>query len=184
TAPVSLDGLTVGSNVTQQFTDQGRILQLNNVNLGPFSWQVYVSQSNNFPVSVTNSKINEIAALTNGLLNISNCVLQLAVTEAGGSGSSMNISGTQIWSQAIQDVQGGQMTITNSQLHGNFISATGAGSSITMTNVGEQRNGVAPQSCAPVGGFPPNNNGIPLCNPYNPLYQCSQVSATGGGTIT
>jgi hypothetical protein len=184
TAPVSLNGLTGGSNVTQEFTDQGRILQLNNVNLGPLSWQVYVSQSNNLPVSVTNSQINEIAALTNGLLNISNCVLQLAVTEAGGSGSLMNISGTQIWSQSIQAVQGGQMMITNSQLHGNFISATGTGSSIAMTNDVEERNGVPPQSCAAVDGLPPNNNGVPLCNPYNPLYQCSQVSATGGGTIT
>jgi hypothetical protein len=184
TGAVTINGLTGGSNITEQFTDQGRNLQLNNVNLSPLSWQVYVSQSNTFPVSVTNSNINEIAALTNGLINISNCVLQLAVAGAEGPGSIVNISGTQIWSQSIQAENGGQMAITNSQLHGNFITAVGIGSSITMTNVVEERNGVPPQSCAPVDGFPPNNNGIPLCNPFNPLYQCSQVSATGGATIT
>jgi hypothetical protein len=182
--PVSIDGLDVGSGITRQFTDQGRNLQLNNVNLGPFSWQIYVSQSNNFPVTVTNSKVNEIAALSGGLVNISNCILQLAVTEAGGPGAVMNISGTQIWSQMIQAQDGGQMTITDSQLHGNFISAAGPGSSITMNDVGDEGNGVSPQSCAPVNGAPPNNDGVPLCNPFNPLYQCSQVVTAAGATIT
>jgi hypothetical protein len=134
---------------------------------------------------VTNSKVNEIAAFSDGLVNISNCTLQLAVTEAGGPGAVMNISGTQIWSQTIQAQDGGQLTITDSELHGNFISAAGAGSSITMTDVGEERNGVSPQSCAPVNGAPPNSDGVPLCNPFNPLYQCSQVlPPADGATIT
>jgi hypothetical protein len=185
TGPVSIDGLDVGSDVTRQFTDQGRNLQLNHVNLGPFSWQIYVSESNNFPVAVTNSLVNEIAALSGGLVNISNCVLQLAVTEAGGPGAVMNISGTQIWSQSVLAEAGGEMTITDSQLHGNFISAADAGSSIVMNDVGEERNGVSPQSCAPIDGVPPNDDGVPLCNPFNPLYQCSQVVLpTGGATIT
>jgi hypothetical protein len=185
TGLVSINGLSVGGDITQQFTDQGRNLQLNHVNLGPFSWQVYVSQSNNFPVAVTNSKVNEIAAFAGGIVNISNSVLQLAVTEAGGPGATMSIDNTQIWSQTIQAQDGGQLTITNSQLHGNFISADGAGSSITMSNVGEERNGVPPQSCAAVNGFPPNNDGVPLCNPFNPLYQCSQVvPPTGGANIS
>ncbi len=185
TGPVNITGLTGGNDITQQFTDQGRNLQLNNVNLGPFSWQLYVSQSNNFPVTVTNSNVNELGVLSNGLVNLSNSILQLAVTEAGGPGAVLNISNTQIWSQTIQAVDGGQMTISNSQLHGNYISAAGLGSSIAMNNVGEERNGVPPQSCAPVNGYPPNNNGDPLCNPFNPLYQCSQVvPPTGGATIT
>src|SRR5258708_30086202 len=119
TGPVSINGLTVGSAVTRQFTDQGRNFQLNNVYLNPFSWQVYVSQSNSFPVTVTNSTINEIAAFSNGLVNISNSTLQLAVTGAMGPGSRLNINTSEIWSQAVQAQNGGQMTITNSQLHGN-----------------------------------------------------------------
>jgi hypothetical protein len=184
TAPVSIDGLDVGGDVSRQFTDQGRNLQLNHVNLNPYSWQVYVSASNNFPVTVTNSKINEIGALTDGIVNISGSVLQLGSLGAFGPGSMMTVSGSQIWSQDIQAENGGQLTIADSQLHGNFISAAGTGSFITMNNVGEERNGVAPQSCAPVDGFPPNSGGVPLCNPYNPLYQCSQVVSSGGAVIT
>ncbi|MGA2416830.1 MAG: hypothetical protein ABSF59_20425 [Candidatus Sulfotelmatobacter sp.] len=185
TGPVSIDGLTGGSDITREFTDSGRKLLLNRVNLGPFSWQVYVRQSDNFPVSVTNSKVNEIAALSHGLVNISNCILQLAVTEAGGPGAVMNISGSQIWSQTLLAEAGGQMSISDSQLHGNFISAAGAGSSIALADVGEERNGVPPQSCSPINGYPPNVDGDPLCNPFNPLDQCSQVvPPTGGATFT
>ncbi|MGH9842404.1 MAG: hypothetical protein ACREEM_26965, partial [Blastocatellia bacterium] len=184
-APITINGLDVGPNVTRQFTDQGRNLSLNNVNLNPFSWQVYISNSNGFPVTVSNSKINEIAALTNGRVNISNSILQLAVTGAVGPGSRMNIDGTQIWSNTILARNGGQVSITNSQIHGNFISAAGAGSSISMsTSTTENRNGSAGMSCAPVNGYPPNTNGVPLCNPQNPIGQCSQVSAARGGVVT
>lgn len=185
TAAVNLTGLTVGPNITRQFVDQGRNLQLNNVNLSPFTWQIYASQNNNFPVNITNSKINEVTLFTNGLVNVSNSVLQLAVTGAVGPGSKLNISSTQIWAQSILAQNGGQITIADSQLHGNFISAIGAGSKITMTNVGESKNGISPQSCSAVDGYPPNSSGVPLCNPFNPLYACSQIATpTGGATVT
>ncbi len=87
TGPVTIDGLNVGSDVTRKFSDSGRTLSLNHVNLNPFSWQVYVMQSNGYPVTVTRSKINEVGALANGLVNVSNSVLQLAVLEAEGPGS-------------------------------------------------------------------------------------------------
>jgi hypothetical protein len=155
------------------------------VNIEPFSWQVYVNHSNNFPVSVTNSQVNEIGALTGGLVDVSNCILQLANTEAAGTGAIMTISGSQIWSQSVLAEDGGKISIRASQLHGNFISASGAGSSISMDDVGDERNGIRPQSCAPIDGLPPNDDGDPLCNPFNPLYQCSQVvPPSGGATIT
>jgi len=185
TGPVNIDGLKAGNDITEQFTDQGRTLQLNDVNIEPFSWQVYVNHSNNFPVSVTNSQVNEIGALTGGLVDISNCILQLANTEAAGTGAIMTISGSQIWSQSVLAEDGGKISIRASQLHGNFISASGAGSSISMDDVGDERNGIRPQSCAPIDGLPPNDDGDPLCNPFNPLYQCSQVvPPSGGATIT
>ena len=186
TAPVSINGLHVEGNVTRQFTDQGRNLSLNSVNLNPFTWSVYVRQSNGFPVTVSNSKINEIAALTNGLVNLSNSTLQLAETGALGPGSKMNITGTQIWSQGILAQNGGQVSITYSGIHGNDISVAGAGSSIGMSNVVEYRNGSPTMSCAPAHAteYPPNTNGVPLCNPQNPLGQCSQVGTQGGGVVT
>jgi hypothetical protein len=186
TSPVSISGLTVGGNLTHQFTDQGRNLTLNHVNMNPFSWQVYISQSNGIPVTISNSKIIELGVLTNGLVNISNSTLQLAELGAFGSGSQMNITGTQIWSQGIVAQNGGHVSITYSGIHGNYISAAGPVSSISMSNVLEYRNGSASMSCAqnPATGYPPNTNGVPLCNPENPLGQCSQVSTQNGGVVT
>jgi hypothetical protein len=184
TAPVVIDGLTVGGFVSKKYTHQGGNLTLNNVYINPLAWQVYVTQSNGFKVSIKNSKINELAAFTNGIVYITDSTLQLAVSGAVGLGSKMNINNTQIWSSTILAKFGGRMNITNSHIHGNFISASGTSSSIAMSNVIESRNGIPPQSCAPVGGYPPNNNGVPLCNPLNPLYQCSQLTAADGATIT
>lgn len=184
-APLTIDGLDVGSDVTRQFTDQGRTLSLNRVNLNPFSWQVYISNSNGFPVTVSNSKINEIAAMTNGRVNILNSILQLAVTGAVGPGSRMSIEGSQVWSSTILARFGGQVTITNSQVHGNFISAAGPGSGVSMSpSTMDNRNGSAGMSCASVNGYPPNTSGVPLCNPQNPIGQCAQVSTAGGGVVT
>ncbi len=186
TAPVSIKGLNVRSDTTGQFTDQGRNLSLNHVNLSPISWQVYVSQSNGFPVTISNSKINELGVLTNGLVNISSSTLQLAELGAFGTGSQLNITGTQIWSQCIVAQNGGQVSITYSGIHGNDISATGTGSRISMSNVVEYRNGSASMPCTPAPGtvYTPNVNGVPLCNPQNPVGQCSQVSTESGGVVT
>jgi hypothetical protein len=186
TAPVSINGLHDQGVMTRQFTDQGRTLSLNQVNLNLISWSVYVSQSNGFPVTISNSKINELGVLTNGLVNISSSTLQLAELGAFGAGSQLNITGTQIWSQGIVAQDGGKISITYSGIHGNDISAAGAGSSISMSNVQEYRNGSASMSCAqnPSTGYTPNTNGVPLCNPQNPLGQCSQVSTQNGGVVT
>src|ERR1700730_6127115 len=70
TAPVVINGLTVDGFVTKLVIDQGRNLKLNNVYLNPFSWQVYVTQSNGFPVFIENSIINELGVFTNGIVNI------------------------------------------------------------------------------------------------------------------
>jgi hypothetical protein len=179
TSAVTINSLTVGTSTTRQFTDQGRNLSLNNINLNPLSWQVYVSQSNGYPVTVSNSKINEIAALTNGLVNISNSTLQLATTGAVGPGSQMNITGSQIWSSAILAENGGHTSITSSQIHGNYISATGSGSQLSMSSVTDDRNGTSSSCTAPVA-----LNGTPVCNPLNPLGQCAKVSPQNSGVVT
>lgn len=186
TAPVSIKGLDDCSDLTRQFTDQGRNISLNHVNLNPIAWSVYVSHSNGFPVTISNSKINELGVLSNGLVNLSNSTLQLAQLGAFGKGSQLNITGTQIWSQGIVAQNGGHVSINYSGIHGNAISAAGTGSSISMSNATEYRNGSASISCAqnPATGYTPNINGVPLCNPQNPLGQCSQVSAQNGGAVT
>lgn len=184
TSSLVIDQLVVNTYITKTFSHQGRTLALKNVYLNPFAWQVYVERTNGFTVTIKNSKINELAAFTNGLVDISNSTLQLAVTGAVGPGSRININSSRVWSQSLQAMNGGKINVTNSEIHGNHITASGAGSGIAMTNVTEYRNGIAPQSCAPIGGYSPNINGVPLCNPFNPLYLCSQMKAVGGATIT
>lgn len=57
---------------------------------------------------VNNSSPVAVDGLTGGIIDVSTCVLQLAVAGAFGPGSRMSISGTQIWSQAVQAQSGGR----------------------------------------------------------------------------
>src|SRR5262249_5319588 len=116
--------------------------------------------------------------------NVSSSVLQLAMTGAYAPGSQLNISNSFIWSQGIQAENGGKVTISNAQIYGNYFLANGAGSPVTLLCVYENRKATAATSCAPVNGYPPNSDGVPLCNPFNPLGQCSQVSTSNGGAVT
>ncbi len=137
TTPVVIDGLTTGGVVTKQFRDQGRNLKLNNVYLNPISWQVYVKETNGYPVYIKNSVINELVAFTKGVVNISDSTLQYAVSGAVGPGSKMNINNTHIWSGSIL-AYGGEVNIINSYVHGNNITArgfVGASAKINLINV-------------------------------------------------
>ena len=86
--------------------------------------------------------------------------------------------------QSILTVMEGRLLLSDCVLHGNFISADGQGSVIELVNTVDLRNGDASlPNCDPVDGYPPNDNGVPLCNPFNPFQECSTHSATNGGAI-
>ncbi len=70
TAPVTINSLPLSGAYTQTFTGQGRLISLNNVYIGPFTWQVYIRNSNGHVTTFNNCIINEAAAFTNGLLDI------------------------------------------------------------------------------------------------------------------
>lgn len=186
--PVTLTGLTVGKNITALFSDSGRTLRLSNVNLNPFTWQVYVG--NNQPdrtVVISDSLINEIAVFGNGDVELHDSTLQLAVAMSAGVDSTLRIVRSDVWLQSILAANGGVVILTDCVLHGNFINADGTGSSVTFEgSTIDLRNGDATTTpdCNPIGGYPPNDNGVPLCNPYNPLYACSKVSATNAGSVS
>jgi hypothetical protein len=182
TAPISINGLTVGPNINYTETDSGRTITLNNVCLNPVSWQVYVADNSkayngtaDYPVTFSNSIINEAGTTTDGIMNISNSVLQYAQLGAFGPGSQLTITGTDIWSQQISAENGGQTTITNSTLRGNYIFLSGSGSTIAFSNDVDHKNGSLSAGCPIVNGYPPNTNGVPSCNFQNPLGQCAQV---------
>lgn len=178
-APVTLANLAVGPNITRLFNDQNRTLSMNNVNVPPLAWHVYVNQSNGFPVTITNSYLNEVATLTNGLANISGSTLQLAITGAVGPGSQLSIANSDVWSQALLAQYGGKLTVTGSTMHGNFVAASGTGSNVSLTNTTDSRDSTL-QSCT----SPVSQVGVPACNPLNQLGRCAQYISGGGGSIT
>jgi CARDB len=161
-------------------------LTLNNVNLGPLAWQIYIG-SGPGPVNaqISNSAINEIGVIA-GNLNVMNSTFQLAELDAAGPASVINVQGSNIWSHIIQASSGGNININNSTIHGNLFTSSGcqAGicSIITLTNVTEAKNGTQ-SSCS--GNI--NNiiqpNGTPLCNPLNPLQSTSTFTTSNGGII-
>jgi hypothetical protein len=186
TSNVTVSDLGVGNNVSAQYTDQGRLLKIKNTYLNPFSWQVYVSSTNGFTVTLANSLINELGVFTSGIVTMINCTTQIAVLEAGGTGAFIAIQQSQLWSQSISAVAGGVLTITDSYIHGNYIAVDNSGSYIQFTNTYDLHNGNATiVNCnSNSAGYPPNINGIPLCNPYFTLHRCADVSLDDDGTIS
>jgi hypothetical protein len=162
-----------------------RLLQLTNVYLNPFTWQIYCAY-NNALVTIKNSLINELGVFTNGNCAVVNSVFQYAVLGAEAAGAKLSISDSQIWSQVIQAANGGHVTLNNTEVHGNLVSSSGAGSKITIVSTNDLHNGNSTiQNCNsnPTTGFPPNQNGIPLCSPFYTLHRCAQYTNSSGGII-
>ncbi|MFZ3326415.1 MAG: CARDB domain-containing protein [Methylocella sp.] len=195
TAPTSLVTLNqlplgiVGAGTPFSFTfpwSSQPQLTLNNVNLGPLAWQIYIG-SGPGPVNarISNSAINEIGVIA-GNLNVINSTLQLAELDPVGKLSVINVQGSDIWSHIIQASNGGTITIQNSTIHGNLFTSSGcqAGvcSIITLTNVTEAKNGTQ-SSCSGNINSIIQPNGTPLCNPLNPLQSTSTFTTSNGGII-
>jgi len=184
-SPLTVSGLTVGFIASKTLTDLGRSLSLTNVTLVPFGWQVYAQDNAGGLVTIRNSFINELGAFQNSNVKVANSTLQLALLAAAAPTSQVLVDGSQIWSNVVEAVGGGHMTIQNSTIHGNFFSSSGCSggkcSTITLTNhVTEANNGTQP-TCSGVNIFKPD--GTPNCNPQNPL-QASSTFITSGGGIT
>lgn len=191
TSPVTLDGLSVMTNLTRTFTDSGRTLTLNNLYLGPFSWQVYASGNAAHAVTITNSAVLELAVTpttgTPGTINLNcpNGVYQISGIVAGGPGAIINVTGCHIWADQLNAQSGGKINIINSTIHGNNVVARGAGSAITFTGSADAKNGVPSQTgCVPGVDTIVAAGGVPLCNPRRPLHGCASYSASLGATIT
>jgi hypothetical protein len=190
TSDITLSNLTVGDNITLEYTDQNRLVKLKNLYLNPFSWQVYVVGTgavSKHVVRIVNSLINELGVFNGGNVELLSSVTQLAVLEADGANAVITVRDTQIWSQSITAAGGGVIYIYDSYIHGNYISVVNSGSSIYFDNsTFDLHNGNATiTNCnSNSDGYPPNNNGVPLCNPYSTLHRCADVSISDdGGTI-
>ena len=162
-----LDGLAVGvQNVIlgSQSPDPPQ-LTLNNTNLGPVAWQIYVLESGT--AEITNSVINEVATI-NGTVDIQDSELQLAVIGSFGPSASMTIANTDIHSQSIEANHGGVITIQESNVYGSQLRAGNNNSSISVER-GEFLLNEPPldSSCSMDNALSIEDGGI-TCNPFLP----------------
>lgn len=192
TSPVTLSRLPLGIvgagtpfSLTFPWSSQPQ-LTLNNVNLGPLAWQIYVG-SGPIPVNaqISNSAINEIGVIA-GTLNVINSTFQWGDLDPVGPTAVINVQGSDIWSHIIQASGGGNIAITNSTIHGNLFNSSGcqAGvcSIITLTNVTEAKNGTQLSCSGNINILIPSN-GTPICDPLNPLQSTSTFTTSHGGII-
>lgn len=98
-------------------------LTLNNVHLGPISWQIYSLTSAS--LIINNSTINEIGIVGNGSVTVNNSLLQLAVLACYGQNSSLTVNNSDVWNQSIETDSNGQITLKDCNVYGSqFITRT------------------------------------------------------------
>lgn len=130
-----VSGLGIG-DVTHTYTDLGRTLALRNVHVN--MWQLYGS-SMRAPVTVLDSKINEMGAFDDGRFIVTRSTFLFAVISAQGTGANISVSGSSIKSQMIQARDGGFVGIADSDIYGSLIQAAG-GSRIALVNAALRAN--------------------------------------------
>jgi hypothetical protein len=179
-APELLTGLSI-SKQTAAYQNQGRTLTLDNADLGPFGWQIYVGNPN-LPatsrqiVQVADSVVNELAALPYGKVEALRTNFQFAVIDAAGPGSSVTIRHSVINSQSIIGTADGVVLIEDSDIHGSFVQATDS-SRVLLLNDALLKN-ECHSLCFPLCiSFTGGNE----CNPFSGLEM--QFTATGNAAI-
>lgn len=172
-AAETLDGLKVG---LQNRSIGGR-LHLNNVQLGPVAWQIYVGQP--APVTIVNSTINEIGVLANSNVTVDNCVMQLAVLECSGTDGVLNLINSDVWNQKIVAASNGLINITGCNVFGSeFITRT----PLSRINISNSVFFENPVSQAHLG-IPPVDTVTGYPN-YDPFAPTGPSTAQGPGQVT
>lgn len=150
-------------------------LTLNQVQLGPIAWQIYVE--NNTLATISDSTINEIGIGGDGHVEVDGCVLQLAVLAAMHPASTLTILNSDIWNQLIDAENGAHISIVNSSIHGSLFRAGSPNSAISVTS----------------GAFfdnPPINPAVPMVDiqsgypNYNPFRTPGSAAKSGQGTVS
>ncbi len=150
-------------------THQNRLLSLDDASLDSFAWQVYAASpasSSPQPVHIARSTLNEIAALDNGRVSVSESLIQWAVIGALGPGSRIEITGSTINAQSVVTGADGVVHIDSSEIFGSIFQADGD-STILLSNNRLESN-VCHTLCLPVCPSP-ENGGFEggRCNPFN-----------------
>ena len=168
TSPETINGLKGSGPQSGNYTNQGRVLDLENVTLPPYGWQIYSSNegivpANLVPVTVTDSLINELGAMKQGWFEAEHVHFAFAVLGAVAAGSRVHVRDSIINSHTIMGDNDGVVKIEDSQIYGSRVQAI-AHSRVLLLNTALLPNVPGP-NCADV---PPNSKPRTRCNPYNP----------------
>jgi hypothetical protein len=159
-------------------------LSLYGVNIGPIGWQLYVGSGGAPSASaiIRNSTVNEVAAFTNGFIEFNDSVAQLAVLAAEGQNASLQVVGSEVWSQRILAGPGGTIQIETSSIHGSVLeSDPGGGLQVAdAVTVFYADGDSATCDAATLLTYLSAHNGVPECNPFSNLGQLSQRVSAGG----
>ena len=183
TTPETLTGLK-GGRQTGTYRNQGRVLDLEDVELPPYGWQVYsandgIALASVAPITITDSLINELGAMKQGRFEIAHVQFAFAALAAFGPGSVVHVRNSVINSHTIMGNNDGVVTIEDSEIYGSRVQAIGH-SRILILNTALRTNERNPK-CVPLlpslDGSPPTR-----CNPYNPEREVEFV-ARGQGAV-
>jgi hypothetical protein len=155
--------LTVG--LQNRFVANGRTggVTLHNVNLGPIAWQLYAMIHDT--LHITNSVVNEIGIVGPSVVTVDSCLLQLAVLASiGVQGSAMTIANSEIWNQYITASNNSTIQLNNCSVTGSVFQTTDAQSRITVNGGCFFAN---PAGCTQ-GSCLDFATGKPRCNPFIP----------------
>ncbi len=162
-------------------TDQQRTLTLKGVCRSNYVWQIYTENTGAFTNTITCGVLAEVGVLgPTANLTLANATVQTASLDADKG--KLTVTGTDIWALDIRAIDGGSLTLNNTDtINGSLIAAQGAGSVLTFGNAKAEPNGLATQtSCNGINGLPPEHRRGPP-NVGNPLHACPVVQAASGG---
>ncbi|PYR70443.1 MAG: hypothetical protein DMF87_21165 [Acidobacteria bacterium] len=175
--PQTISGLRPGYQAFTQLTHQGRSLVLQNVELDPVGWSVWVSAGPGL-VTIRDSILNEVASWS-GNVEVQTSVLQWAVLGSNGPGSSVVVRDSSISSQLIFANAGGHIEVHDSIVTGSPLAANDASTVSVFGGQLETSGSVRP--CDWSTGL--TSSGVPLCNPFVAPGVLPSVTTVASGQV-
>lgn len=183
TTPQTLTGLK-GGRQTGTYTNQDRVLAIENAELPPYGWQVYSANDGIAPadvasITVTDSLINEMGAFKHGRFEVAHVQFAFAAIAAVGPSSVVHVGDSVINSHTIMGNSDGVVKIEDSEIYGSRVQAIGR-SRILLLNTALRTNERNPK-CVPL--MPSTLGNAPnRCNPVNPEHAV-QFLTRGQGAV-
>jgi hypothetical protein len=175
--PQMISGLRPGYQAYTQLSHQGRLLLLQNVEVDPLGWSVWVSAGSAL-VTIRDSILNEVAAWS-AKVEVQESILQWAVLGSTGPGSRVVVRDSNIFSQLLFANLGGRIEVHDSVVHGSPLAANE--DSIVHVRGGWLAASGSTRPCDLVSGL--TSSAVPRCNPFIAPGVLPSVTTVGNGQV-